>query len=371
MKIKILHIVHSLQIGGLENGVVNLINNLNSDTFEHAVCCIDRSGPMADRIRMPVDIYTLNKGNKRDYLLPIKISRIIRQVRPDVVHTRNWGTIDGVAGAKIAGVKKIIQGEHGWEVSDPRGAIKRRKRVRKLLSSWISQFVAVSNDLRSWLIDDVGISEKKVVQIINGVDTDFYTPSRNRQSMRERFGIDPDSFVIGTVGRLDPVKDHETLLRAFHRTSIRYKHRKLMLIVAGTGPLQERLKVLSKKLNISENIIFTGQQDDMKSLYQSMDIYILPSIAEGISNTILEAMASGLPVIASNVGGNIELVDQERTGFFFSPGSVDALGYMIERYLKSDFILRDHGFQSRQRAVDKYSINQMTDKYAALYSSSF
>jgi hypothetical protein len=158
MKIKILHIVHSLQIGGLENGVVNLINNLNSDTFEHAVCCIDSSGPMADRIKRPVDIYSLKKGDNRDYLLSLKISKVVRKVRPDIVHTRNWGTIDGVAGARIAGVKKIIHGEHGREATDPRGANSLRKRVRKLLGSWISQFVAVSDDLRSWLIDDVGIS---------------------------------------------------------------------------------------------------------------------------------------------------------------------------------------------------------------------
>jgi sugar transferase (PEP-CTERM/EpsH1 system associated) len=371
MKIKILHIVHSLQIGGLENGVVNLINNLNSDTFEHAVCCIDSSGPMADRIKRPVDIYSLKKGDNRDYLLSLKISKVVRKVRPDIVHTRNWGTIDGVAGARIAGVKKIIHGEHGREATDPRGANSLRKRVRKLLGSWISQFVAVSDDLRSWLIDDVGISSAKVAQIINGVDTDFYSPSNQRQSTRARLGIEPDSFVVGTVGRLDPVKDHETLLKAFHSVSTSNEHRKLVLIVVGTGPLEERLKALSKQLNISAHIHFVGQQEEMQSLYQSMDIYVLPSIAEGISNTILEAMASGLPIIASNVGGNLELVEQGRNGFFFSPGSVDALAYLIGQYLHNDFIVRDHGIQSRQRAIDKFSMYQMAHKYASLYTSFF
>jgi glycosyltransferase involved in cell wall biosynthesis len=177
--------------------------------------------------------------------------------------------------------------------------------------------------------------------------------------------------VVGTVGRLDPVKDHETLLKAFHSASTSNEHRKLVLIVVGTGPLEERLKALSKELNISEHIHFVGQQEDMQSLYQSMDIYVLSSIAEGISNTILEAMASGLPIIASNVGGNRELVDQERTGFFFSPGSVDALAYLIGRYLHNDFIVRDHGIQSRQRAIDKFSMYQMAHKYASLYTSFF
>jgi sugar transferase (PEP-CTERM/EpsH1 system associated) len=326
---------------------------------------------MADRIKRPVDIYSLKKGDNRDYLLSLKISKVVRKVRPDIVHTRNWGTIDGVAGARIAGVKKIIHGEHGREATDPRGANSLRKRVRKLLGSWISQFVAVSDDLRSWLIDDVGISSAKVAQIINGVDTDFYSPSNQRQSTRARLGIEPDSFVVGTVGRLDPVKDHETLLKAFHSASTSNEHRKLVLIVVGTGPLEERLKALSKELNISAHIHFVGQQEDMQSLYQSMDIYVLPSIAEGISNTILEAMASGLPIIASNVGGNLELVEQGRNGFFFSPGSVDALAYLIGQYLHNDFIVREHGFQSRQRAIDKFSMYQMAHKYASLYTSFF
>jgi sugar transferase (PEP-CTERM/EpsH1 system associated) len=369
MKIRILHIVHSLQIGGLENGVVNLINNLNSDRFEHTICCIDSSGPMADRIRRPVDIYTLKKGDKRDYLLPVKISRIIRNVRPDVVHTRNWGTIDGVAGAKIAGVKNIIHGEHGWEASDPRGANNRRKRVRKLLSTWISHFVAVSDDLRSWLIDDVGISSAKVTQIINGVDTHRYSPSKERQSIKERLGIMPDYFVIGTVGRLDPVKDHETLLRAFQCALIRSENRKLVLIIVGTGPLETRLKVLSKELNISENIRFVGQQDDMQSLYQSMDIYVLPSIAEGISNTMLEAMASGLPVVASAVGGSVELIEDGKTGFLFNPGDYRLLTAKLSIYLGNASILQEHGTNGRKRALELFSLSKMVKEYERLYCS--
>ena len=141
------------------------------------------------------------------------------------------------------------------------------------------------------------------------------------------------------------------------------------MIVVGTGPLREDLKLIAGKLGVSNGVKFTGERNDMIQLYNCMDVYVLPSIAEGISNTILEAMASGLPVIASNVGGNLELVDQERTGFFFSSGNFKELADFICRYADNDSLAREHGFNGRQRAVDEFSIHQMTDKYRVLYAS--
>jgi glycosyltransferase involved in cell wall biosynthesis len=141
------------------------------------------------------------------------------------------------------------------------------------------------------------------------------------------------------------------------------------LIVVGSGPLSEHLKLIAKKLDILHCVHFTGERDNAIQLYGYMDVYVLPSITEGISNTILEAMASGLPVIASRVGGNLELVDQERTGFFFSPGNIEELAELIDRYANNYSLLTDHGLNSRQRAVNEFSINHMTDRYAALYES--
>lgn len=371
MKIKILHILHSLQIGGLENGVVNLINNLNSERFEHAICCIDSSGPMAERINRPVEIFSLDKGEKRDYLLPIKITGIINEVRPDIVHTRNWGAVDGILGAKFAGIKYIIHGEHGREASDPEGRNGKRKRIRKALSPWISQFVAVSRELNDWLIHDVGISSKKVIQIINGVDTEIIKPTMSKTELKSEIGLSPDTFVIGSVGRLDPVKDHETLLKAFAGAVKKHCDRKMALIIAGSGPLKNKLIATAGKLNIGHNVIFTGERDDIIQLYNCMDIYVLPSIAEGISNTILEAMASGLPVLASNVGGNLELIDQNRNGFFFFPGNREELASLIGRYVDNYSLVTEHGSNSRQRALNNFSLHYMTERYGDLYQSFF
>jgi len=367
VKIKVLHILNSLQVGGLENGVVNLINNLNNNRFDHSIYCIDSIGPMAERIKNPVSIFSLDKGTRRDYLISLKIAKLIKKIKPNIIHTRNWSAIDGIIGARLAGKRIVIHGEHGREVSDPHGQNGRRKKIRKALSPSVSQFVTVSNELKEWLVRDVGIDPGKVMQIINGVDTDIIEPEDNKEELKLGLGLSPGTFVIGSVGRLDPVKDHETLLRAFKIAAEKNSSRKVALIITGSGPLREELKGIAGELNISGSVHFTGERDDVIHLYKCMDIYVLPSIAEGISNTILEAMASGLPVIASRVGGNLELVHQEQTGFFFSPGNIEELASLIDRYAGDGSLVTEHGVNSRQRVVNDFSINQMTDKYANLY----
>ncbi len=361
--------MHSLQVGGLENGVVNLINNLDPEIFTHSICCVDSMGPMAERIHQPVSFYSLEKGERRDYFISLKIAKIISRADPAIIHTRNWSAIDGIIGARLTGKRIVVHGEHGREASDPKGENRRRKRIRHLLSPWVSKYVAVSKELKEWLVHDVGIAPEKVMQIINGVDTDSNKPVENKGYLKKELGLAPGTFVIGSVGRLDPVKDHATLLRAFRAVAGRFNGRKLALIIVGTGPMLEELKTIAEELNISRDVIFTGERDDVARFYNCMDVYVLPSVAEGISNTVLEAMASGLPVIASDRGGNLELVVQEESGFFFSSGSHEQLCDLICKYIDNDLLRHKHATNSRQRAVNKFSIDQMTAKYAALYES--
>jgi sugar transferase (PEP-CTERM/EpsH1 system associated) len=326
---------------------------------------------MAERFKNPVEIFSLNKGNKRDYSLPFKIAKLIRKIKPDIVHTRNWAAIDGVVGARLAGVKFIIHGEHGREATDPAGANNLRKRVRKGLNPWITKFIAVSAELRNWLVYDVGINEQKVVQIINGVNAEKFKPSKNKNISKSKLGIAPDSFIIGTVGRLDPVKDHETLFKAFSYFSKKNENKEVILMVVGTGPQEEKLKTLSEKLNIQDKVIFSGDREDVYPLYQCMDVYVLPSIAEGISNTILEAMACGLPIVASNVGGNHELIDDGKTGFFFMAGDYKELAGRLSYYSGNNSLLIEHGSHGRIRAEKFFSLQMMVERYEKLYFSMF
>jgi sugar transferase (PEP-CTERM/EpsH1 system associated) len=372
MRLKILHILHSLQIGGLENGVVNLINHLDHDRFEHSICCIKSSGPMAQRItRRDIQIIELKKKG-RDYFLPLKLMNLIRRINPDIVHTRNWSAIDGVIGAKLAGVVHIIHGEHGREANDPTGKNQVRKKVRRLLNPWISRFVTVSAELRNWLVHDVGVPDWKVVQIINGVDTNRFCPPQDKAAAKTKAGLPPDSFVIGSVGRLDSVKDYTTLIRAFAsvlngQTGLTGLTGKTVLMIIGSGPEERKLKLLAEELGVADKTVFLGERIDIPELLQSIDVFVLPSIAEGISNTILEAMACGLPVIATNVGGNPELIQDNHSGFLFIPGDHKGLANALFFYCLNNSVLREHGIQGRKRAEERLSLSAMVKKYEELY----
>ncbi len=368
MRFKVLHILHSLRVGGLENGVINLINRMDGAGFEHEICCIDESGPMAERLQKSIRIHCIGKGHRRDYRLPFKLAKVIKGTRPDIVHTRNWSAIDGIAGARLAGVKTVIHGEHGRDAMDAAGANLLRKRVRRALSPFVSRFVTVSVELRNWLAHDVGIPERKIIQIINGVDTEKFVPGDNKSVLKTGFGLPSDSFVIGTVGRLDPVKDHQTLFRAFRYFLNTFRSaKKALLLVIGTGPSAAELKTMARELGVADGVYFLGEKNDVRELMQVMDVYVLSSIAEGISNTILEAMASGLPVIASRVGGNTELVKEQETGFFFSAGDHMALAEKLHVYADDPVLIREHGRGGRLLAEQNFSLRRMIREYEELY----
>ena len=189
MPIKILHILDSLNVGGLENGVVNLVNSLEREKYSHIICCLRKVGPMAQRIsKVDVKIFSMN-NNSRDYLMPLKLRRLIRCFNPDIVHTRNWGAIDGIIAAKLAGVKYIIHGEHGREYTDLQGSNFKRNLARRMLAISVNYFVAVSDEIKSWLVNKVGVSEEKIITIINGVDTKKFCPPINKRKANKIWGL--------------------------------------------------------------------------------------------------------------------------------------------------------------------------------------
>ena len=369
-KTHILHIVNSLQVGGMEQVVVNIINELDPSRYSHSICCIQSTGPMVDRISFPVRIYTIGKKAGPDYLIPFKIARIIRKIDPDVVHTRNWGAVDGVLGAILAGVKAVVHDEHGRDAADPDGINVKRRFIRKALSYRIRRFIPVSADLEKWLVDVVGIAPAKVQKIHNGVDTMLFHPADDRGEKREKLGMENDSFVIGFVGRLDPVKDLATLLRSFALFSSNLQ-RKTYLYVVGKGSELESLKKLCNELEISSKVFFAGECNDIPTVMRCIDIFTLTSIAEGIPMTVLEAMASGLPVVATDVGGLKEIVEPYGTGFLTPVRGVEEIAAAFTAYANDPELVSCHGKNARKKVERDFSIHSMVAQYDALYMSLF
>jgi len=284
------------------------------------------------------------------------------------MHARGLSGLDALLPALLAGVRHRVQGEHGWDVHDLHGKSARSIWLRRLHAPLVERYVTVSKHLERYLIDDIGISPKRITQIYNGVDTDRFRPRLGeRPSVLPRTFVDSESIVVGTVGRAQPVKDQATLVRAFAELVRRPGGSGLRLVVVGAGPLLDELRRLAKSLGVDEQTWFTGAADQVSEFLQTFDIFVLPSLAEGISNTILEAMATGLPIVATNVGGNVELVENGVTGSLFAPGDVATLSRLLASYAADASVRAERATAARRVAVDRFGLTTMVDRYQLMY----
>lgn len=359
---RIVQVIPSLRVGGLENVAVRLIKHL-APLADQAVVTPGGTGPVAERLPSGVAVFALGETRRPDRWLAFRMAGLFRRLRPDIVHTRNWTCIDAIVGARLAGVPVVIHGEHGREAADPDGRNLRRRQVRRLLSPFVTEFVTVSRDLGQWLVEQVRVPARKVRTIYNGVDTDRFAPG-NRAAARQALGIPTDLAVAGTVGRLDPVKDQAGLIRAFAQTRDTGKN---VLVIAGDGPARPELERVVSELGLADRVRLLGEREDVSLILQALDVFVLPSLGEGISNAILEAMATGLPVIATRVGGNVELVREGVTGRLIEPRRPEALAEALGAYFEEPGLARAHGAAGRERAVGDFGLERMLSAYATLY----
>lgn len=358
------HMLYRLDYGGLENGVVNLVNRMPRERYRHAIVCLAGHGAEFRRRlqRDDVEIVSLDKKPGKDLAMYARAWRELRRLRPSVVHTRNLGTVDLQWVAWAAGVARRVHGEHGWEASDPAGSSPRSVRIRRACRPVVQRYVPMSQDLARWLHERIGVAPDRIRQLYNGVDIQRFTPVPETAASR------PASITIGTVGRLDPVKNQACLLESFAELCARQMSAgQLRLLVVGDGPLRGELEANAARLGLGGSVEFAGARSDTPDLFRRMDLFVLPSINEGISNTILEAMATGLPVVAARVGGNPELVHDGLTGRLYDPATQGALTQALGAYLGDASLRRLHGQAGRLRAVRDFSLDAMVQRYLDLY----
>jgi sugar transferase (PEP-CTERM/EpsH1 system associated) len=367
----VLHVLHHLVIGGMENGLVNLVNHMPASQYRHAIACVDDFSDFRDRIvRADVEVFAMRRPQVGVWELRRRLYRLCRQLRPTIVHTRGQSGLDALLPAKLAGVPNCIHGEHGWDVDDLTGAQWKPTLLRRLHSPLVSRYVTVSKDIERFLVDRVGISARRITQIYNGVDTNRFEPAAEKPTDWLPPPLRGDGIVIlGTVGRLQPVKDHATLLRAFAAliTDQPALRKRLRLAIIGDGPLMGDLRALSSSLGIDPLTWFSGALQNVPDALRALDVFVLPSLNEGISNTILEAMASALPVIATGVGGNPELVEDGVCGRLFAPGDANTLASLLGQYVVDSTLRERHGQAARRIALKRFSLNAMTANYQAVY----
>ncbi len=370
MSMRILHVVNDLRKGGLENGLVNLIDRMDPARFEHVVCTVRGLGPHADGLQQRgVRILSIEAAASRSRFQTPALLTAIRDTRPDVVHSRNWGAIEAVLAARLTRAASVVHSEHGYDAESGAGELRRRRYVRRVAFALADRVITVSTQLRAVHAERTGFPANKITVIHNGVDcARFFPDAQARERVRQELGIPQTTFCIGCVANLLPVKDHMTLLKSLRMLDQQGTDWRVLLI--GEGPERPALEAFAHtQAGLEERVSFLGSSSRVPDLLRAMDAFVLPSMAEGICNSLLEAMATGLPVVATAVGGNPEIIIDGKSGLLFRSGDAEWLGRHLAQLQAAPRRRAELGAEAAERVRREFSIDSMVRAYEELYAS--
>jgi sugar transferase (PEP-CTERM/EpsH1 system associated) len=366
----IAHVLYRLDTGGMERMLVTQINH-TLPHYRHAIICLQGYGALrASLASDDVQCIALRKKSGKDWHCYARMWKVLRELKPAIVHTYNFGALDMAPVAKLAGVRRVVHAERGRDAADPRGESRKYRRMRRWLLPFIDRYVTVSADLQNWLIRDVHIPSARVTRVPNGIDVTPFEEARSASGRRLLRTFAPaGSMLIGTVGRLDAVKDQIGLIEAFHRLRQQLPEwqERLRLVLVGEGPQREVLEAKIESVGLAGHVQLLGNRTDVAALLSEFDIFALSSIAEGMPGAVLEAMASGLPVVATRVGGVGEVVVDGATGTLVEPGDPAALAQALRGYVEDASRRHRHGHAGRERVEQHFSLPAMLAGYTSLY----
>lgn len=359
----VLHVVLSLAPGGTERLVIEIVRRLAGD-FRMAVCCLDVAGDWAaDVTSRGVPVIALGRTPGFHPSIGLRLARLARTMRVDVLHCHQYSPyVYGAIAALVSRDLGLVCTEHG-RLSDAPPSTRRRV-ANAIISRLPGRIYAVSAELRRHLID-AGFAARGVATIHNGIEPGRRPGAAERRAARRQLGITDSTFVIGTVARLDPAKDLSVVLGAF--ADVRVALPDTRLVVIGDGPERARLEAQASEGGVRDAVCFTGHRDDARSLLPAFDVYVNSSRTEGMSLTILEAMAAMLPVVATSVGGTPEIVVEGRTGALVPAGDPGALAGAITRLSDDRARRRRMGEAGRARVEGSFTITRMVERYARVY----
>jgi sugar transferase (PEP-CTERM/EpsH1 system associated) len=353
--------VLTLDVGGLERNILNQVRVAGEFGQRMSVVCLERPGTLAPRVEEAGGrVVCLDKppGFRPGLVGPL--ARLLRGLGPDVVHTHQLATLfyGGVA-ARLAGAPLVVHTEHGRE------AYARGPRARLLGRAGglcVARFYCLTADMASEVVARRVVPRRKVRVIQNGIDTDHFRGSTgDREALRRSLGIPPGATVIGTVGRVTEIKQQDLLIRAL--AAVRRALPEAHLLVVGDGPLMGKLRALAAELGLSGCVHLAGYQPETSPYLQAMDVFALTSRSEGMPQAVLEASVTGLPVVATRVGGLPEVIDDGTTGLLIEPGDEAGLASALLGIAADPDRARRLGAAGRARVGSLFDIRRMVGDY--------
>ncbi len=357
--LKVMHVVFEFSLGGMEGGVLKLVNQFDRRSIASSICSCRPADSMKHRLEPDVALHEMNRkqfGN--DPAFVVSLARLLRRERPDILHTHGWATlVEGVVAARLTGVKGLVHGEHGTLQV-------RNHAVQRFVWGRVDRVLSVSSTLAQRMAATFGFPLDRIRTIRNGVDSVRFDPAR-REDARAAMGLCADDVVVGLVGRLEAVKDQARLLEA--AAVLMKQGLPFRLVIAGEGSLRASLEQQAVRLGLSDRTTFLGMRPDVENVMASLDIFVLCSTSEGLSNTILEAMASGVATVATDVGGARELLEDGVQGVLIPPSDTAALADAVGALVMDRDRRVAMGKAARERVQARFTLEAMVHAYEEVY----
>ena len=364
-RIGVLHVVHSLNIGGAEKLVHDLALATDGDAFRVEIACLDGLGALAAGLAVRgYKLHPLERRPGLDTLLPLRIAELCRRRALSVVHAHQYTPFFyGVLGARLSARARCLFTEHGRHHPD----VRKPKRVaaNAVLARLCDEVVAVSEFTRRALIENDGFPSEKVRVLYNGVHLSDPGVGPDRATVRAALGLQPTDRVVGLCARLSPEKNVPLLVEAF--ASLRAAVPEARLVIAGDGPARPEIEASVRRLGLEADVALLGFRDDVPALMRAFDVFCLPSLTEGTSITLLEAMNAACPAVVTRVGGNPEIVVDGVTGDCVPSGDATALAAALTAMLQDGDRARRMGAAGRARVKERFTFEGMVLGYEALY----
>jgi glycosyltransferase involved in cell wall biosynthesis len=361
-KLNILFLNYSLNVGGIETLILEMCKRLDNDSFKSFVCVLDSNGDLENEFKnRGVPVYCIKKGEGVDFSLPFKLYFLIKKLRIDILHTHNRSSwLYGSIAAKLA----MIPSVHTVHTSIDRTA--RWIKIETYLAMLTNKVATVTESIAKFMIEVEKVFVKKIKVIHNGIDYEIFSKFERAKQKRYELGFQESDLLIGCIARFHPIKDHKTLLLAFHEISKVIPCAKLILI--GDGPLKEQTKQLTTELQLNSKVYFLGNRRDIAELLKTFNLFVLSSLREGLPIALLEAMASGTPVIATEVDGNSELISHRETGLLVPPDNPHALSKAIIQLYNEKNAAERYAQAAKEKVKQNFSFDYMINQYIAVYN---
>lgn len=361
---RVLHVIQNLNYGGMERVLADIVLRTDPARFESHVLCLQYLGRFSQGLERAAELHVGPKMSSASMIRPRALAAQMRRIAPDVVHTHSGVWHKASLAARMAGVPWIVHTEHGRAKPDPL----QNRIVDGLAARRTDRIVAVSPQLARELPKALWTSARKIVLVSNGVDTDVYRPRPDTGTLRRELGLPARVPIIGSIGRLEPIKGYDVMIEAFAVLHQMHEHRDAVLVVGGQGSTRDALEQLVRARGLSGRVHLLGWRDDPQDLLSAFAMFTMSSRSEGTSISLLEAMSTGLAPVVTDVGGNAAVLGDTLGEDGLVPSeSPRALAERWAALLSSSARRDGMAERARARVLESFGVDAMVRAYVAIY----